>query len=265
MGNLFFPQLTSGSLAQYPIRRVHATRSIMNILPDGSTVVSPDPNAQRLLWQLAYAGLSESEAGALQGLFNAASGPFRAFTFIDPTGNMLTCSADLTQPAWQISGLIEVTAGIADPEGGTAGFLLTNKGQAYQEVTQTLVVPANYEYCFSLYATSTQVSQLSLVRRGLSVQASDLLAVGPGWRRIVSNGAIQDSGTQFSVAIGLAAGQQVQVFGPQLEAQPAPSQYVVTLQAGCVFPNAHWAANELALTAEGPGLFSTIVSIDTAL
>lgn len=265
MASLFFPQLTSGSLAQYPIRRVHATRSIMNILPDGTTIVSPDPDAQQMIWQLAYSGLSQMEVGALQALFAATNGPFRAFTFIDPTGNMLSNSIDLTQSTWQASNSVTIKSGIADANGGTAGLVLTNQSQAYQEITQTLVVPANYQYCFSLYAASNLPAELILARRGSSVQASDGLPVGPGWQRIVSSGRLNDAGTQLSVAIGLAAGQQVQVFGPQLEPQLAPSFYAATTQVGGVFPNAHWAANELTVTAEGPDSYSTVVSIETAI
>ena len=265
MGSLFFPQLTSGSLAQYPIRKVHATRSIMNILPDGTVIVSPDPDAHQMIWQLAYTGLSLPEAEALQELFTATNGPFRAFTFIDPTTNMLSNSVDLTQSMWQTSSSIKITPGIADPNGGTAAFLLTNQSQAYQEITQTLIVPASYQYCFSLYASSNQPTDLTLVRRGLSAQASDAVPVGPEWRRIISSGRLNDAGTQLSISIRLAAGQQVEVFGPQLEPQLAPSFYAATTQIGGVYPNAHWAANELTVTAEGPGLYSTVVSIETGI
>lgn len=265
MGSLFFPQLTSGALAQYPIKKIKLVRTIKNVLPGGSMVLRPDPNGGHLIWELVYTGLETLDIQALRAHFAACAGPLRAFTFIDPTENMLVWSSDLTSPPWQSLRLLQIQPGLADPEGGTAGFTVTNLGQAALQLSQTLAVPAQYQYCLSLYAMSAQVSAISLSRSGTSAQETTSFAVGPAWNRIVSSGQLDDTGTEFTVAISLAAGQQVGLYGAQLEPQISPSRYRPTTTMGGVFASAHWGAEQLTTVAEAPGLYSTSFSIESAI
>jgi hypothetical protein len=265
MANLFFPQLTSGALAQYPIRKTRLARTIKNVLPDGSMILLPDPNAARLIWQLSYCDLSSTDITALQAHYAACAGPLRAFTFIDPTENMLVWSSNLTAAPWQVSSQIRLSCGALDPEGGTAAFTATNLGEASQQISQTLAVPANYQYCFSLYAASSQSSTLTLTRSGSVSQESVIFAVGSNWRRLMSSGQLADAGTSLTVSIDLEAGQQIQIYGVQLDAQAMPSRYRPTAQTGGVYPNAHWAADELCIAAEATNLFSTVFSIEAAI
>lgn len=264
MTSLYYPQLASGALAQYPIRKMRLARTIKNVLADGSMILFADPNGARLTWQLSYTGLSTTDIQALTQHFNACAGPFRAFTFIDPTDNMLLSTSDLTNAAWNTSSLITIEGNIADPAGGSGAFTVTNTGQANQEIGQTLPVLANYQYCFSVFVMSAQPSFIELVRRGPSVEQSDDFAIGPTWTRIASSGRLDDSGTNFSIAVNLAAGQQVQLYGLQLEAQIAPSRYRPTGTGG-VYTNAHWAADQLIITADAPNLFSTAFNIETSI
>ncbi len=265
MPNLYYPQLASGAMAQYPIRKTRIARTIKNVLADGSMILFADPDGGLLTWQLSYTGLSANDMEALQQHFNACVGPLHAFTFIDPTDNMLMSSFDLTAAAWETSSLITIAANIADSEGGTGAFIATNMGQANQEISQTLPVPANYQYCFSVFVMSAQPSSIDLVRRGPSVEQTDHLSIGPTWTRIISSGQLNDSGTTFTIAISLAAGQQIELYGLQLEPQIAPSRYRPTTLAGGVYTNAHWAADQLVTTADGPNLFSTSFNIETAI
>src|SRR6476620_10502825 len=154
MANLFFPQLTSGAYAQYPLQKTRAARTIKNVLTDGSMVAFADPGSSRLYWQLSFAELTAVEANALQAHFEACAGPVRAFTFIDPTSNMLVWSSDLNAAIWNKSGLVNCVGGAADPAGTSSAFTVTNNATISEDITQTLAVPANYNYCFSLYATS---------------------------------------------------------------------------------------------------------------
>lgn len=264
MANLFFPQLSSGAVAQYPIRKVRLTRTIKNVLPDGRMILSADPSG-RLVWELGYTELSESDVDALKGHFSSCYGSYRAFTFIDPTENMLGASISMTAPAWQISPLIQLSHGIADPEGGTTAVMLVNTGQASQEISQTLAVPANYQYCFSLFVMSSQPTEIVLVRRGSSAEVRTTYSAGPVWSRIVSSGRLNDSSATLTAGISLAPGQQIGIYGAQLEPQIAPSRYRPTAQTGGVFANAHWGVQELAITADGPNLFSTAFTIETAI
>jgi len=265
MANLFYPQLTSGALAQYPIRKVRLARTVKNVLPDGSMILYSDPGGAQLRWQLSYTELSDVDVQALQAHFSACVGPFHSFTFIDPTDNMLASSSDMNASPWQISSLINVTAGAADPSGGTSAFTLSNTGQTSQQITQTLTVPSGYQYCFSIYAMSNGPSAMTMIRQGSVREEQHSVSIGPVWTRLVSSGKLSDSGTGFTIGIALAPGQQVQLYGPQLEAQVAPSRYRSTAQTGGVYANAHWATDQLSITADAPNLSSTAFSIETAL
>lgn len=268
MGNLYFPQLTSGALAQYPIQKTRIVPTIKNVLLDGSMVLSSDLNfnsqASRLIWQLSYTDLDSVDIQALQMHFAACSGRFRSFTFIDPTDNMLVSSVDLTAANWQREA-IQLTLGASDPQGGTQGTVLTNVSQSTQQISQTLLVPSNYQYCWSAYIRSTQTGEVLLTRYGASASASTSMSIGPTWTRAISSGRLNDAGTNVTVGIVLAPGQQVTVYGLQLEAQVQPSRYRATGQTGGVYPSAHWATDELAVVAQAPNLFSTYFSIETNL
>ena len=264
MGNLAYPQLTSGALVQYPLRKTKTVRTIKNILPDGSMVLLPDSSTNRTIWQVEYSHLSFADVQALQSHFTACKGPLNAFTFIDPTGNMLVSSADLTTAAWQKSTLLQIQAGILDPFGGTTAQTVANFGQVEQELSQVLVVPANYQYCFSVYAASDEPTSITLFRRGLDSQQLTRMNVCSGWNRLVLSGRLADSGTSLSVGISLDAGIQVKLCGMQLEAQIAPSRYQQTAQVGGVYANAHWAIEELQITVQDTNSYATAVSIEAA-
>ena len=57
------------------------------------------------------------------------------------------------------------------------------------------------------------------------------------------------------------AGSVVDVFGPQLEAQPAPSKYKKTLQQAGVYPNARFEDDVLADRATGVNRHSGVIRI----
>lgn len=265
MGTLFFPQLVSGALAQYPIRKTTLVRTIKNVLPDSSMVLSRDAGAAHRIWQLAYTGLEISDVQALQAHFSACSGPFHAFTFIDPTENMLAWSSDLSNASWQSVGMSHFAPGLADPDGGAAGVTVTNLGQAALQISQLLTVPANYQYCLSLYAMSAQGSEIVLTRSGSAAHETTAFAIGPSWTRLVSSGQLNDASTEFTVGITLAAGQQVGLYGIQLEPQVSPSRYRPTSRTGGIYSKAHWGVEQLTTMAEAPGLYSTSFSIETSI
>lgn len=265
MPNLYYPQLSSGAIAQYPIRKMQIARTIKNVLPDGSMILLSDPDGARLVWQLAYTELSTADINALQAHFNACVGPFHAFTFIDPTDNMLVSSSDMSVAPWTIPSLIVVGGDTADPFGGTGAFTVTNTGQVSQAVAQTLQVPAGYQYCFSVYAMSTSPAPITLLFQGPEIQNSTTVMIGPSWTRAVFSAQLSDPGIGFTVSISLMPGQQVQLYGPQLEAQVVPSSYQSTTETGGVYADAHWAIDQLVVTADAPNLFSTACSIETYL
>jgi hypothetical protein len=263
MASLFFPQLSSGAIAQYPIKKMHVTRNLANLLPDGSMIVQADPTASKLIWEMSFAELSSADANALQAHFESCRGPYHAFTFLDPTDNMFANSADLTNTVWARDPQILITPGAADPNGGTSAFVLTNAGNTAQRFAQQFTVPANYQYCFSLYAMSTKPTAVTLVRQGPAASAADEFPLNATWNRIVSSGRINDPGTQFAAGISLGPGQQVSVFGLQLEAQIQPSRYRPTVGNGGVYTNCHFTSATLPVSSDAPNLFSTVVTTQT--
>ncbi len=265
MANLFFPQLSSGALAQYPIRKTAIARTVRNLLPDGSLILYPDVSAKRLVWQLGYNALSPEDLNALNAHFTVCQGRLQAFTFIDPTDNMLSNSSNLLGSSWLCPSSVIVTANVADPGGGTGAFSATNNAQASQEISQALTVPTGYQYCFSIFVLSAVAATVNLIRRGPVSQQTTVVPVGPQWTRVVSSGRLTDAGATLSVAVGLEAGQQISLYGPQLEAQIAPSGYRPTLQTGGVYANAHWGVDELPISADAPNLFSTVFSVEAAI
>ncbi|HEX4809175.1 MAG TPA: hypothetical protein VH325_09610 [Bryobacteraceae bacterium] len=265
MANLFFPQLSTGATVQYPIKKTNTSRNVQNVLPDGSMILSADPDGWILSWELTYGELNSSDIGLIQTHFNNCKGPLHAFTFIDPTDNMLVSSEDLKSAAWLNQGGMAITKGVADPTGGTAAFTVINTSQATQSITQILSVPASYQYCLSLYAMCASQSAITLSRRGPSVSQTESISVGPAWSRLVSSGQLSDSGVGLTVGLTLSPGQQVQIYGIQLDAQNAPSRYRPTAQSGGVYPNAHWVADQLMISAQGVNQFSSTFSIETAI
>ena len=114
MANLIFPQLSSGAMAQYPIRKQATIRTVKNLLADGSMFVAADPGAGQTVWTLTHVNLVVVDMQALQSHFEACGGMFRPFTFLDPTDNLLTYSADLTQSSWLTPAGVTIETGLPD-------------------------------------------------------------------------------------------------------------------------------------------------------
>jgi hypothetical protein len=245
MANLFFPQLSTGALVQYPVKRTKTVQTVSTESEDGSVLTYFDASGSALTWQLEYDGITQAEADRLQALFDACAGRFRAFTFIDPTANLL-------HQQWQ--------AGVGVSNAGT---VYTNEGNAPAEVSQVFPLPSNYVYCFSLAGdlNSDEEATVTLIRRGSTTQEKATVPL----RRalLVSSGALDEAGLQFAVAIQLQPGQSIDLAQAQLEAQPMPSPFRPA--RGGVYPEAHWAIDELIITAMGPDLCTTKFSIETAV
>ena len=245
MSNLFFPQLSTGALAQYPIKRTKSVHTVVNDTEDGSRISYFDPDGSVLIWDLTYTGLTQAEVNEMQSLFDACYGPLRAFTFIDPTANLLS-------PIWQHSPLITVQ-----------GSAYTNRSNSVLEISQTFAIPAGYQYCFSVVSSTANgtAGSLALIRRGPNSQQRDFFSLAQ--RQMVSSGALADGGSSFTIAIELQPGQTFDFEQAQLEAQVAPSAFRPASNTSGIYPKAHWAVNELLLQAEAPDSFSTRFTIET--
>src|SRR5947209_6982006 len=148
MADLFFPQLSTGAVAHYPISKTTLTRTVLNVVPGGSLLMYPDEAARKSIWSWDYVGLTMQEAAMLENFFVACCGPLRPFTFLDPTGNLLSTSSDFTAPAWQCSSGLKAAENVPGPVSDLPGGTLVNNSQGMQELEQTLNVPSNLTCCF---------------------------------------------------------------------------------------------------------------------
>lgn len=242
-----YPQLATGALAQFPVKKRRRTRTLENALEDGSAIRLADPGAEITQWELVYNGLSDQEAAALREFFESCEGTLNGFTFVDPVANLLEQSGSLDATVWAKAPLISLRAGIADPAGGTAAWRASNAGAARQWIRQTLATPGAYVYCLSAYLRSAQGAEAVLTIGDGAFTA----ATGPEWRRFCNTGSGAPTGNEVAFGLEVGAGATVEVYGMQAEAQPAPSTYKPTTQTG-VYEDARFAADELAMqtTAE---------------
>jgi len=64
MSMLVYPQLGTGAISQYPIKKTRRVRTVINEAADGSTVRLADPAEETTEWQLDYAEIGDEEAAA---------------------------------------------------------------------------------------------------------------------------------------------------------------------------------------------------------
>jgi hypothetical protein len=240
---LTYPQLATGALAQFPLRKRRRSRTVVNAAAGGSRIAYSDPAGATVEWQLAYTDLSDAELAALQAFHAAAEGSLNGFTFVDPTANLLAWSEDLGHAAWSRDPMLSATA-------GTDCWHLANAGAAAQSIRQTLSAPDEYLYCFGVWVRSAQPATVTLTigaQRGA-------LTVGDSWTRIWRAGR----GVVFGIE--LPAGAAVDVRGPQVEAQAAPSQYKISTTGG-VYENARLRDDAFCFTTTDLNRHSTTVNI----
>jgi hypothetical protein len=250
-----YPQLTTGAYSQFPVRKQRRTRTVTNTAADGSSIKLADPNGSLTEWQLRYEGLSDAELSSLQQFFAATEGSLNGFTFLDPAGNLLAWSEDLTNAVWEAGPFLASVGGITDPFGGSRAFHLTNSGEGAQSVSQTLNVPAGYIYSLSVYVEAAQPTTVILLLGSNRAQAT----AGPNWTRISSTGSGDPTAASILFGIELPPGV-IGVFGPQVEVQAAPSAYQKSTTGG-VYEEARFGDDTLSFATTDVNRHSVTVNI----
>lgn len=253
---LTYPQLATGAMSQFPVRKQRRLRTVTNTAADGSSIKLADPGAEITEWQLEYAELTDDEVAALQQFFAAAEGTLNGFTFLDPTANLLAWSGKLDEAVWQRAPLLSITSGFADPGGGTKAWRLSNSGGAAQTITQTLEAPAGYLYCFSAYVRSSQAMQVTML---VGSQRAER-AVTAEWTRITFAATGDPAAESIHFGLETPADGSLEVFGMQAEPQAGASVYKATT-AGGVYENARLRDDVLSITATGANRHSSRVNI----
>jgi hypothetical protein len=253
---LVYPQLETGALSQFPIKRCRRARTVVNAASDGSAVKLPDPAGGITEWTLNYAGLADSELAALEQFFASAEGSLNGFTFLDPAANLFAASDAIGSAAWEQGPLLTVTGGIADPEGGTNAWRITNLGAAAQTITQTLAAPGAYVYCVSAWVRAESAGLVTLLlgsgRADRETQAQ--------WSRITFAGTGDAASNSMLFGIEIPAGASVEVYGMQAEPQAGASKYRASTTGG-VYEGARFEDDELAVTTAGGNNHSCRVRI----
>jgi hypothetical protein len=251
-----YPQLGSGALSQFPVQKTRRVRTVVNRAADGSMIKLADPAAEITEWVLAYTDLNDQETAALRAFFNATEGTLNGFTFLDPAGNLLAWSDQLDNAAWQIDPLLSLTTEINDPRGGARAWRLSNGGGAEQTLGQTLAAPGEYQYCLSAYVRAAAATSVHLT---IGNQIARRPATSD-WTRITwtSSGDGQATSVRFAIEIG--AGDVVDVYGLQVEAQATASGYKASTRGG-VCENAHLADDVLTIASTDVNRHSCTVKI----
>jgi hypothetical protein len=247
----WFPQIGAGSIAQFPLRRSRKWRAIVNELESGERILLPDTAAGQVEWQLSYQDLTDAETATLSSLFSASQGGFETFTYIDPMANLLGWSENLSQPNWQ-AGLLQCTSGVTDPLGTQRAWSLANGSAGTQQLQQTLGVPGAYVTCFSAYLRANTPGTIIMSRDSVTTTAM----IGPAWKRAFASGPGSAGATESTFSIAAGAGQTIQVYGLQVEAQPYPSLYKQTTTALGIYEETWFANDVLTITGTSPGLSS---------
>jgi len=251
-----YPQLATGALSQFPIRKQHRKRTVVNTAADGATIKLSDPNGETTQWQLSYAELSDAELAALEQFFAAAEGTLNGFVFLDPAGNLLAWSNQLDNPVWTPGPFLGVAGGVSDPAGGMQAWRLTNSGAGSQDLSQMIEAPGSYLYCLSAYVRSVQaVTTTMLIGSGRADRVTS-----SQWTRL--SFAVSGDPTASSVSFGLEVppASSMDVYGLQVEPQGAPSAYKATSTGG-VYQDARLAEDVLTITTTGPGRHACTVNI----
>jgi hypothetical protein len=262
---LYYPQLTTGAVSQFPVRRGSSMRTVANQLASGFTIRMSDTGAQKVQWQLQYSDLTDGERSSIESLFEAAEGQLNTFTFLDPTDNLLMWSEDWTQTVWTAEPLLQVTGGVGDPFGGSSGIQLTNTAETTQQIVQATNGPSSFVYCYSVYVRSAVPATIQLVVTATGQTVLTAVTTSVAWTRVTASGnlSVQEDGIGFGVQ--LPAGVQMDVFGAQVEAQPGAGLYKKTIDLGGVYSSTRFSSDLLSVAATAPNQNSCQIGLISSL
>ncbi len=262
---LYFPQLSTGAISQFPIRKTRTRRIVSSISEDGHRFAVPDESGGTIGWELSFSEMSDDEMAQLAAFFGTTEGRLQSFTFFDPTTNLLFWSENLDHPVWQKSSFLQIAGGIGDPLGSTRATQITDSGAGDLALTQTLNIPGGVIACFSVYARSDNSGgSLSLSRTSGAASDTASFSLSGDWRRFTLSGTLAGGDPASSnFGIGLGAGASVDVFGLQVEPHPGASMYSPSFADSGIFSSARFDNDAITITATGPNRNSCSLKIVT--
>lgn len=253
-----FPQLSSGAISQNAYSGAIEFRTRINEQPDGVETSFSDIDFERRVWELNLNAVTDAEWAEIETLFNQSGGRYGTFLFLEPGSNLLAWSEQSQNPVWQASGGAQTSDGSLDPKGGAGGFQITGPSGAV--VSQSLGIPASHVYCASVHARTSGTGAVLRVTDGAGSSLESPIDSGNVWKRywVRFPGGSAETTVRFELQAGDAL---LDVYGPQLEPQPAPSAYKTTQAQSGVFPGARFDDDMLTDRAIGLGLHSGALRI----
>ncbi len=261
----YYPQLTSGSVSQYPVSRRNQRRTVIDVLADGSDLRTEDAGVAQVIWDLSYTYLTTAELTTIKQLFESVEGRLGTFTFLDPTDNLLTWSEEFSKSSWTSDPLIQIAAGGQDVFGLTGATQLTNTAQTSQQFRQTIAGASWFQYCFSVYLRSNAPCAVQLIANSQSSQFGRGFNVGTSWTRAIVPVLLSSQDDGIYTGLELPAGSSVSVFGPQLEAQLGAGPYKKTADRAGVYPNSRFDTDNFTFTTTGPDQHSCSVRVKSCV
>jgi hypothetical protein len=262
---LYYPQLTSGALCQFPIKTQTRMRTVSNELPSGDNIRMTDPGLATVRWQLQYSGLTDGERSSIEQLFEAAEGQLTSFTFLDPTDNLLLWSDDYSKSAWTVDPLLNITSGSVDPFGGNGAMQIANTGQVPQGATQHIEGASWFQYCLSVYLRGDSPSTVQLVLLAAGQELRSAVPVTSVWTRVTKTGSIPSNQDGIGYRLEVPAGVRINAFGAQTEPQLAPGYYKKTMDRAGVYSRTRFESDSLSISTEAPNQHSCVVNLVSPL
>ncbi len=260
---LFYPQLSSGNIAQFPLIKRFRRRVVENGVLDGTRIVQLGAKPLSRQWDLSYSELSDAERTLLTDFHTTTEGRLRAFTFLDPTGNLLKWSEQLTKSVWTKDAGLAITAAIPAPQGSNRASRVTNSSSLVQLMKQTISAPASFTYCFSMQARATRETVMRIQLSDGVTSASTPAVIGTSWSAYWISATLQSNSETIQFGIELPANSSIEVFGLNAMTQIAPGEYLKTEAESAVYGNVRFADDRLAFTTTGPESNSMKVHLTT--
>jgi hypothetical protein len=247
---LFFPQLSTEALVQYPIKKRIYRRAIRNMLVDGSSIEVADFRDNRIVWNLQYAGLSDEERSTFESFLTEVEGALHTFTFIEPGANLLRWSEDLGNSVWLLDPMMQISTLPTDVLGCPVHRVM-NAAQAEQTFGQLVTAPGFYRYCFSFHVRADVSCPIKSAIRcgGESVEAT--CTATQQWKRHFVTGTPGGASAPVRCDITAPAGAVLEVATLQFEAQTTPSAYQRTRGTGHVYPVTRFHEADVQFRANG--------------
>jgi hypothetical protein len=257
---LIFPQLSTGALTQYPTAKKISMRSVQSAMEDGTVIALADSAATYLRWKVMLQDLSDQEAKSLTDLFAATQGSLFPFLFLDPTANLLLWSGDFSQSAWQTAG-VTFDLALADPLGGNCAVRAHNQSAGALSIVQQTQIPGSVQGCFSVYLRADTLVTVTLSLAAGSQSRNATAVVMTTWQRYSVSGVFPGVTDALQFGIHLPAATSVQLFGPQVDAQPAASRYIASSGRSGVYANARFDGSQIDRIATGPNRNTCVMFI----